>query len=74
MTEVRKAVGEAMEAANAYISNVKKNMADQAAQAQEDGNRAQFMLIVGRAGVAHRSAWLPRSGFRSASPAASAVR
>src|SRR3569833_414782 len=30
MTDVRKAVGEAMEAANAYVANVKKNMNDQA--------------------------------------------
>src|SRR6266702_4441898 len=45
MTDVRKAVGETMEAANAYISNVKKNMADQASQAHEDGNRAQVLLI-----------------------------
>ncbi|TPQ36406.1 methyl-accepting chemotaxis protein [Bradyrhizobium guangdongense] len=45
MTEVRKAVAEAMDAGNAYITNVKKNMADQAAQAHEDGNRAQMMLI-----------------------------
>ncbi|WIW47785.1 methyl-accepting chemotaxis protein [Bradyrhizobium sp. 62B] len=46
MTDVRKAVGEAMEAANAYVANVKKNMNDQAAQAHQDGNRAQFMLIA----------------------------
>ncbi|MDN3278496.1 methyl-accepting chemotaxis protein [Frankia sp. RB7] len=45
MTEVRKAVGETMEAANVYISNVKKNMADQSAQAHEDGGRAQYLLI-----------------------------
>ncbi|MFK4496637.1 methyl-accepting chemotaxis protein [Bradyrhizobium japonicum] len=45
MTEVRKAVAEAMEAANVYVTNVKKNMATQAAQAHEDGNRAQFLLI-----------------------------
>ncbi|MHC2621783.1 methyl-accepting chemotaxis protein [Bradyrhizobium huanghuaihaiense] len=45
MTEVRKAVAEAMEAANAYVSNVKKNMAEQAARAHEDGNRAHMMLI-----------------------------
>jgi methyl-accepting chemotaxis protein len=46
MTEVRKAVGEAMEAANTYVTNVKKNMADQAAMAHEDGNRAHMMLIA----------------------------
>jgi methyl-accepting chemotaxis protein len=45
MTEVRKAVGEAMEAANVYVTNVKKNMADQAAMAHEDGNRAHMMLV-----------------------------
>ena len=50
MTEVRKAVAEAMEAANVYVTNVKKNMAAQAAQAHEDGNRAQLLLIIGRAG------------------------
>jgi len=44
-TDVRKAVGEAMEAAGAYVANVKKNMADQAALAHEDGNRAHMMLI-----------------------------
>ncbi|MBR0821296.1 methyl-accepting chemotaxis protein [Bradyrhizobium liaoningense] len=43
--EARKAVGEAMEAASVYVANVKKNMAAQAAQAHEDGNRAQFLLI-----------------------------
>ncbi|MCP3405895.1 methyl-accepting chemotaxis protein [Bradyrhizobium sp. CCGB01] len=45
MTEVRKAVAEAMEAGNAYVTNVKKNMNDQAAQAHQDGNRAQLLLI-----------------------------
>jgi methyl-accepting chemotaxis protein len=45
MTEVRKSVGAAMEAADAYVMNVKKNMAAQAAQAHADGNRAHMMLI-----------------------------
>ncbi|MBH5399974.1 HAMP domain-containing protein [Bradyrhizobium sp. CNPSo 4010] len=45
MTDVRKAVGEAMEAANIYIANVKKNMDAQAVQAHEDGNRAHLLLI-----------------------------
>ncbi len=45
MVEVRNAVAEAMEAANVYVTNVKKNMADQAAQAHEDGNRAQLLLM-----------------------------
>ncbi|MCK1384486.1 methyl-accepting chemotaxis protein [Bradyrhizobium sp. 21] len=45
MTEVRKAVGEAMEAAGVYVANVKKNMAEQAAQAHEDGNRSHVMLV-----------------------------
>ncbi|MCK1396192.1 methyl-accepting chemotaxis protein [Bradyrhizobium sp. 1] len=43
--EVRKAVREAMDAANVYITNVKKNMNEQAAQAHEDGNRAHMMLV-----------------------------
>ncbi|WP_028134694.1 methyl-accepting chemotaxis protein [Bradyrhizobium japonicum] len=43
--EVRKAVREAMDAAHVYISNVKKNMADRAALAHEDGNRAHVMLV-----------------------------
>ena len=45
MTEVRKAVAEAMEAAGAYVAYVKKSMNEQSVQAHEDGNRAQFMLI-----------------------------
>ncbi|KYG98072.1 methyl-accepting chemotaxis protein [Bradyrhizobium sp. DOA1] len=45
MTEVRKAVGEAMEAAEAYVMNSRKNMANQAAQAHADGNRAHFLLV-----------------------------
>ena len=52
MTEVRKAVGEAMEAANAYVTNVKKNMADQSAQAHEGGNRAKSAAGLGRDGIA----------------------
>ncbi|AWL99623.1 methyl-accepting chemotaxis protein [Bradyrhizobium amphicarpaeae] len=44
--EVRKAVREAMDAANVYVSNAKKNMADQALQAHEDGNRAHVMLVA----------------------------
>ncbi|UPK34009.1 methyl-accepting chemotaxis protein [Bradyrhizobium sp. 186] len=46
MTDVRKAVGEAMEAANTYVAYVKKTMDEQSAQAHEDGNRAQFLLIT----------------------------
>lgn len=45
MTDVRKAVGEAMDAGNTYIAYVKKSMDEQSAQAHEDGNRAQFLLI-----------------------------
>ena len=43
--EVRKAVREALDAAAAYVNNVKKNMADRAALAHEDGNRAHLMLV-----------------------------
>ena len=46
MTEVRKALDEAMEAADAYIVNSRKNMANQAAQAHADGDRAHLMLIA----------------------------
>jgi methyl-accepting chemotaxis protein len=44
--EVRKAVREALDAANVYVTNVKKNMADQAAMAHEDSNRAHVMLVA----------------------------
>ncbi|MDH6262900.1 methyl-accepting chemotaxis protein [Bradyrhizobium sp. BR13661] len=43
--EVRKAAREALDAANVYVTNVKKNMADQTAMAHEDGNRAHMLLI-----------------------------
>ncbi|MDF0516784.1 methyl-accepting chemotaxis protein [Bradyrhizobium yuanmingense] len=46
MAEVRKALDEAMEAADAYIVNSRKNMASQAAQAHADGDRAHLMLIA----------------------------
>jgi methyl-accepting chemotaxis protein len=46
MTEGRKAVGEAMEAANDYVEYARKTMAEQAAQAREDGGRAQMLLLV----------------------------
>ncbi|WP_141678688.1 HAMP domain-containing protein, partial [Acinetobacter baumannii] len=35
----------ALDAANVYVTNVKKNMADQTAMAHEDGNRAHMLLI-----------------------------
>ena len=50
MTEVRKSVREAMEAANVYVTNVKKNMNDHVVQAHEDGNRAHVMLVSGMVG------------------------
>jgi methyl-accepting chemotaxis protein len=43
--EGRKAVGDAMEAASAYVTYVKKAMADEAEQARQDGSRAELMLI-----------------------------
>src|ERR1700761_2268699 len=38
MTDGRKAAGEAMEAANAYVEYAKKAMAEQAEEAKEEGN------------------------------------
>ncbi len=46
MGEGRKAAGEAMEAANAYVSYAKKAMAEQAEVAKEEGARAQFLLMT----------------------------
>ena len=45
LIEGRQAVAGAMEAANAYVTYVKKAMADQAEQAKDDGNRAQMLLM-----------------------------
>jgi methyl-accepting chemotaxis protein len=44
MTVVRQAVGESMEAADAYIGYAKKVMAEQAEQAKEEGRSATVML------------------------------
>jgi methyl-accepting chemotaxis protein len=43
--EGRKVVADAMEAANAYVTYIKKAMADEAEQARQDGSRAELMLI-----------------------------
>ncbi|MGX1166211.1 methyl-accepting chemotaxis protein [Bradyrhizobium sp. USDA 372] len=45
MHDGRKVVADALDAANAYILNVKKNMADQAEQARQDGSRAEIILM-----------------------------
>jgi methyl-accepting chemotaxis protein len=45
MTEGRKAVTGALDAANDYVVHVKKAMADQAERAREDGSRAQILLL-----------------------------
>jgi len=41
----RKVVADALEAADGYISNVKKNMAEQAEQSKQDGARAELLLM-----------------------------
>jgi methyl-accepting chemotaxis protein len=46
MIEGRKATAEALNAANDYVANVKKGMADSAEQAKEDGGRAQMLLLT----------------------------
>jgi methyl-accepting chemotaxis protein len=45
MTDVRKSVAEANDAAGAYAAYVKKSMAEMALQAKEEGNRAQTLLL-----------------------------
>ncbi|MHC2621781.1 methyl-accepting chemotaxis protein [Bradyrhizobium huanghuaihaiense] len=45
MHDGRKFVADALEAADAYIKNVKKNMAEQAEQAKQDGSRAELLLM-----------------------------
>ncbi|MDA9498212.1 methyl-accepting chemotaxis protein [Bradyrhizobium sp. CCBAU 11357] len=45
MHDGRKVVADALDAANAYILNVKKNMAEQAEQARQDGSRAEIILM-----------------------------
>jgi methyl-accepting chemotaxis protein len=45
MHDGRKVVAETLEAADGYIKNVRKNMADQAEQSQQDGARAEMLLM-----------------------------
>ncbi|KGT79904.1 chemotaxis protein [Bradyrhizobium japonicum] len=45
MHDGRKVVADAIEAADGYIKNVKKNMAEQAEQAKQDGARAEMLLM-----------------------------
>jgi methyl-accepting chemotaxis protein len=46
MNEGRKVVAEALEAMGAYVTNTKKQMAEQAVQSKEEGRQAQFMLMT----------------------------
>ncbi|AWL99625.1 methyl-accepting chemotaxis protein [Bradyrhizobium amphicarpaeae] len=46
MGDGRKVVADATEAMGAYVTNTKRQMAEQAAQSQEDSRRAQLILIV----------------------------
>jgi methyl-accepting chemotaxis protein len=41
-----KIVNDALDAMSAYVENTKKQMAEQAVQSQEEGQRAQFLLLV----------------------------
>ena len=45
MHDGRKVVADALEAADAYIKNVKRNMAEQAEQSRQDGARAEMLLM-----------------------------
>ncbi|MEK9281658.1 MULTISPECIES: methyl-accepting chemotaxis protein [unclassified Bradyrhizobium] len=45
MHDGRKVVADALEAADIYIKNVKKNMAEQAEQSKQDGSRAEMLLM-----------------------------
>jgi methyl-accepting chemotaxis protein len=45
MHDGRKVVADALEAADGYIKNVKKNMAEQAEQSKQDGDRAEMLLM-----------------------------
>ena len=45
MHDGRKVVADAIEAADVYIKNVKKNMAEQAEQSKQDGARAEMLLM-----------------------------
>ncbi|WBL80273.1 methyl-accepting chemotaxis protein [Bradyrhizobium xenonodulans] len=46
MGDGRKVVADATEAMGAYVANTKRQMAEQAAQSNEDSRRAQLILIV----------------------------
>ncbi|MEK9281656.1 methyl-accepting chemotaxis protein [Bradyrhizobium sp. ISRA442] len=46
MGDGRKVVADAMETMGAYVTNTKKQMAEQAAQSKEEGHQAQFMLMT----------------------------
>ncbi|MGX1325108.1 methyl-accepting chemotaxis protein [Bradyrhizobium sp. USDA 377] len=45
MHDGRKVIADALEAVDGYIRNTKKNMADQAEQAKQDGARAELLLM-----------------------------
>jgi methyl-accepting chemotaxis protein len=45
MHDGRKVVSDTLEAADGYIHNVKKNMAEQAEQSKQDGARAEMLLM-----------------------------
>ena len=45
MQDGRKVVSDTLEAADVYIRNVKKNMAEQAEQSKQDGARAEMLLM-----------------------------
>jgi methyl-accepting chemotaxis protein len=46
MNDGRKAVADALDAANAYIVYMRQAMAEQTEQARQDGSRAEMMLII----------------------------
>ncbi|MCA6111650.1 methyl-accepting chemotaxis protein [Bradyrhizobium cenepequi] len=46
MHEGRKVVADALEAMGAYVTNTKKQMAEQAVQSKEAGHQAQLMLMI----------------------------
>ncbi|WP_454624379.1 methyl-accepting chemotaxis protein [Bradyrhizobium cenepequi] len=46
MREGRKVVADALEAMGAYVTNTKRQMAEQAVQSKEEGHQAQLMLLT----------------------------
>ena len=46
MGDGRKVVADAMEAMDAYVTNTKRQMAEQAVHSKEEGRQAQLMLII----------------------------